>query len=191
MWIDKMANSCDRYVSIKVDTSWKKTVTISASNWLVLIDKPLKPLLKRWFLADGSWKDRPPETKRGKGLELWEMSIGMSAEFDRILYEGDTFSQSFRRTLQESFSQGAQGYARDLVNALSSWPMKLEEITIPVDLWYGNLDTSTVHSPDFGATLALRLPNVSRTFEPNEGGSILWTKSWQILSKLKSHLSNA
>jgi pimeloyl-ACP methyl ester carboxylesterase len=130
----------------------------------------LKPLLKGWFLADGSWKDRPPETKRGKGLELWEMSIGMSAEFDRILYEGDTFSQSFRRTLQESFSQGAQGYARDLVNALSSWPMKLEEITIPVDLWYGGLDTSTVHSPDFGATLALRLPNVSRTFEPNEGG---------------------
>jgi hypothetical protein len=69
--------------------------------------------------------------------------------------------------------------------------MNLEEITIPVDLWYGGKDTSTVHSPDFGATLALRLPNVSRTFEPNEGGSILWTKSEQILSKLKSHLSHA
>jgi hypothetical protein len=54
----------------------KKNSKISASNWLVLIDKPLKPLLKRWFLADGSWKDRPPETKRGKGLELWEMSNG-------------------------------------------------------------------------------------------------------------------
>ena len=71
-----MANRCDCYVSIKVATSRKKTVTISGSNWLVLIDQPLKPLLKRWFLADGSWKDRPPETKRGKGLELWEMSIG-------------------------------------------------------------------------------------------------------------------
>jgi pimeloyl-ACP methyl ester carboxylesterase len=122
---------------------------------------------------------------------LWQLIIGMSAECDRILYESDTFSQSFRRALQEGFSQGAQGYARDLVNALGSWPMKLEEITIPVDLWYGGLDTSTVHSPDFGATLALRLPNVSRTFEPNEGGSILWTKSEQILSKLKSHLSHA
>ena len=122
---------------------------------------------------------------------LWQLIIGMSGERDRLLYESDTFSQAFRRALQEGFSQGARGYARDLVNALSSWPMKLEEITIPVDLWYGGLDTSTVHSPDFGATLALRLPSSERTFAPEEGGSILWTKSWDILSKLKSHLSNS
>jgi hypothetical protein len=43
----------------------------------------LKPLLKRWFLADGSWKDRPPETKRGKGLELWEMSNQLNRQ---VLY---------------------------------------------------------------------------------------------------------
>ena len=54
---------------------------------------------------------------------LWQLIIGMSAECDRILYESDTFSQSFRRALQEGFSQGAQAYARDLVNALGSWPM--------------------------------------------------------------------
>jgi pimeloyl-ACP methyl ester carboxylesterase len=119
---------------------------------------------------------------------LWQLIIGMSAERDRILYESDTFCQAFKRALQAGFSQGSQGYARDLVNALNSWSIKLEEITIPVDLWYGGLDTSTVHSPDFGATLALRLPNASRIFEPEEGGSILWTKSWHILSKLKSHL---
>ncbi|HEY9853543.1 MAG TPA: alpha/beta hydrolase [Leptolyngbyaceae cyanobacterium] len=122
---------------------------------------------------------------------LWQLIIGMSAECDRILYESDIFSQSFQRALREGFSQGARGYARDLVNALSSWPMKLEEIAVPVGLWYGGLDTSTVHSPDFGATLALRLPNAERIFAPDEGGSILWTKSREILSKLKSHLSIA
>ena len=163
----------------------KKTVIISASNWLVLINKPLKPLLKRWFLADGSWKDRPPETKRGKGLELWEMSIGMSAECDRILYEGDTFSQSFRRTLQESFSQGAQGYARDLVNALSSWPMKLEEISIPVEIsgmvaWRPVRFTSLILVQPWLCVYQTFRVLSSRT----KGGSILWTKSWQILSKL-------
>ncbi|WP_199315508.1 MULTISPECIES: alpha/beta hydrolase [Oscillatoriales] len=122
---------------------------------------------------------------------LWQLIIGMSAECDRVLYESDTFSQAFRRSLQEGFSQGAQGYVRDLLNALSSWQIKLEEIAVPVDLWYGGLDTSTVHSPDFGATLAKRLPFAERIFQPEEGGSILWTQSWHILSKLKSHLSIA
>lgn len=122
---------------------------------------------------------------------LWQLIIGMSSERDRLLYESDTFSQAYRRALQEGFSQGARGYARDLVNALSSWPIKMEEINVPVDLWYGGLDSSTVHSPDFGATLALRLPKTERIFAPEEGGSILWTKSWDILSKLKSHLSKS
>lgn len=121
---------------------------------------------------------------------LWQLIIGMSGQRDRLLYESDTFSQAYRRALQFGFSQGAQGYARDLVNALSCWSIKLEEIAVPVDLWYGGLDTSTVHSPDFGTTLAKRLPFAELTFEPEEGGSILWTKSKHILSKLKSHLSN-
>ncbi|HEY9696266.1 MAG TPA: alpha/beta hydrolase [Trichocoleus sp.] len=120
---------------------------------------------------------------------LWQLIIGMSAERDRLLYESDPFSTAYQRALQAGFSQGSQGYARDLVNALSPWSIKLEDITIPVDLWYGSLDTSTVHSPDFGATLALRLPNASHFVDPEAGGSILWTKSWDILSKLKSHLS--
>ena len=120
---------------------------------------------------------------------LWRLIIDMSAERDRVLYESNPFSKAYQRALREGFSQGALGYARDLVNTLSSWPVKPEDITIPVDLWYGRLDTSTVHSPDFGATLALRLPNASHTIDPKEGGSILWTRSRDILAKLKSHVS--
>lgn len=119
---------------------------------------------------------------------LWQLIIGMSAERDRTLYESEAFGAAYQRALQQGFSQGAKGYLRDLINALSSWPVKLEDITIPVDLWYGGLDTSTVHSPDFGATLDSRLPNASLTIDPQEGSSILWTKSWDILCKLKSHI---
>lgn len=120
---------------------------------------------------------------------LWRLIIGMSAQCDRVLYENETFSQAYQRALQEGFSQGTQGYARDLVNTFSSWSVKLEEITVPVDLWYGGLDTSPVHSPDFGTTLALRLAIASHTIDPQQGGSILWTRSWDILAKLKSHVS--
>jgi pimeloyl-ACP methyl ester carboxylesterase len=121
---------------------------------------------------------------------LWQLIIGMSTEQDKALYLSDGFSQAYQRCLQEGFAQGAQGYARDLVNALSRWPVAPEDIMIPVDLWYGALDTSTVHSPDFGATLASRLPNASLVLDANAGGSILWTRSRDILSQLLSHLQS-
>jgi pimeloyl-ACP methyl ester carboxylesterase/ADP-ribose pyrophosphatase YjhB (NUDIX family) len=126
------------------------------------------------------------ETATWEGL--WQLIITMSAECDRALYLSDSFSQAYQGCLREGFSQGARGYARDLVNAMSAWSLALEDIPIPVDLWYGGLDTSPVHSPDFGATLASRLPQVSHILAPNEGGSILWTRSHDILSKLKSHV---
>ncbi|MBW4566317.1 MAG: alpha/beta hydrolase [Mojavia pulchra JT2-VF2] len=118
---------------------------------------------------------------------MWQLIISMSAECDRVLYESDVFCEAYQQALKEGFSQGAHPYARDLVNALSSWSMAVEDITVPVDLWYGALDTSTVHSPDFGATLALRLPNTTHTVDPKQGGSILWTRARDILVKLKSH----
>lgn len=119
---------------------------------------------------------------------LWQLIINMSSKCDRTLYESEAFGAAYRQSLQEGFSQGSQGYARDLVNALGAWPVKLEDVTVPVDLWYGGLDTSPVHSPDFGITLASRLPNASHTVDPGEGSSILWTRSSDILAKLKSHL---
>lgn len=115
---------------------------------------------------------------------LWQLIIGMSAECDRQLYMEDAFGCAFERSLQEGFSQGAAAYARDLVNAMARWPFSLEEIAVPVSLWYGRADTSTVHSPDFGSTLAKRLPNASLHVFESEGGSLLWTRSREILEHL-------
>lgn len=117
---------------------------------------------------------------------LWQLILGMSADCDRALYESEGFGAAFRQALQEGFSQGAEGYVQDLVNALSPWPMRLEEIAVPIDLWYGRLDTSPVHSPDFGATLAARLANGVHRVDPEAGGAILWTRSEEILASLKA-----
>jgi len=118
---------------------------------------------------------------------LWSLVIGMSGERDRALYESAAFRAAYRRALEQGFAQGTEGYARDLVNALGAWPTAPEAIRIPVDLWYGLEDTSTVHSPDFGATLAARLPQVTHTTLAGEGGSILWTQSRAILERLVAH----
>lgn len=120
---------------------------------------------------------------------LWQLIIGMSSERDRSVYLRPDFSEAYRRSLEEGFIRGARPYVRDLVNAFSPWPFKLEAIGVPVDLWYGSMDASTVHSPDFGVTMAARLPNASRFLEPEEGGSILWTRSGEILGRLKSRVT--
>ncbi|WP_174264903.1 alpha/beta fold hydrolase [Deinococcus maricopensis] len=115
---------------------------------------------------------------------LWQLILGMSGERDRALYLDPAFHAAYRRALGEGFSRGAAAYARDLVNALRSWPTPPEQVTVPVHLWYGAQDTSIVHSPDFGETLAWRLPNVTRVLDPDEGGSVLWTRAHDILRTL-------
>jgi len=119
---------------------------------------------------------------------LWDLIVGMSSERDRALYLSAEFKEPYQRCLSEGFAQGRHGYVRDLVNAFGPWPVAPERIAIPIDLWYGRLDTSTVHSPDFGATLASRLCNASITVYPNEGASILWTRASEILTRLKSRV---
>jgi pimeloyl-ACP methyl ester carboxylesterase len=84
------------------------------------------------------------------------------------------------------FAQGAAGYARDFVLATSDWPFDPSAIRVPVDLWYGGHDTSTVHSPDLGVELARRIPGARRHLLPEAGGSLLWTHAEEILASLTS-----
>ena len=92
-------------------------------------------------------------------------------------------------SLEEGFMQGSRGYARDLAVTFGRWPFAPESVSVPVDLWYGGLDTSPVHSPDFGATLATRLPAASITVDDAAGGTVLWTRTADILGALNAHAS--
>ena len=114
---------------------------------------------------------------------LWSLVIGMSSGEDRELYTG-VLGPAYRTALEEGFSQGAGGYARDLRLALGPWPTAPEQIPVPVDLWYGGQDTSPVHSPDHGRSLAARFPRSRRHLLPGEGSSLLWTRGTDILATL-------
>jgi pimeloyl-ACP methyl ester carboxylesterase len=115
---------------------------------------------------------------------LWNLIVGMSGERDRAFYTDSALGPAYKRALEEGFAQGSAGYARDLAIVLGRWPVPAEEITMPVDLWYGRQDTSTVHSPDSGRTLAARLPRGRLHLLPDEGGSLLWTCAPDILVAL-------
>ncbi len=107
-----------------------------------------------------------------------------SGEADRAVYRDPDFSAAFTAAVREALAPGAAGYARDLVTAMGPWPFRPEDVLAHVDLWYGALDESPVHSPDHGARLAVRLPHADRRVVPGEGGSLLWTRSREILTAL-------
>jgi pimeloyl-ACP methyl ester carboxylesterase len=117
---------------------------------------------------------------------LLRMVLEASSPEDRRVYLQPAFARAYRRALDEGFSHGADGYARDTVLAMGRWPFDLANIVIPVDLWYGGRDTSLVHSPDFGDSLARRIPNARRTLVPEAGGALLWTHAAVILRGLLS-----
>jgi pimeloyl-ACP methyl ester carboxylesterase len=115
---------------------------------------------------------------------LWQVILTTAAPVDRERYEGTDLGPAVRAALDDGFRQGAAGYARDLVTALGPWPVQPEDLTVPVHLWYGAQDTSTVHSPDLGRTLAGRIPGARHTVLDDEGGALLWTRARDVLDAL-------
>lgn len=115
---------------------------------------------------------------------LHHLVLTSSAEVDRAVYADAAFDAAYRRALEEGFSQGPEGYARDAVLATSRWPFDPARIDVRVDVWCGSLDASPVHSPDLGKSLAARMKLARRTVVAGAGAAILWTHAEAILSAL-------
>ncbi|MHB6912175.1 alpha/beta fold hydrolase [Streptomyces sp. DB-54] len=113
---------------------------------------------------------------------MWDMVMAGSPTCDLAVYRDPDFAAGYRRALNEAFAQGAAGYARDTVLAMGRWPFALDEITVPVDIWYGERDTG--HSPDNGTLLAARMPGARHHVVPETGGALLWTHAESILTSL-------
>lgn len=116
---------------------------------------------------------------------MWQMVVDSSPESDLAVYRDPEFERIYRRCLSEAFSPGPEGYARDTVLAMGRWPFDLTTVAVPVDVWYGEQDTS--HSPDLGSSLAARLPGARRHVVPGIGGAVLWTHAEEILRSLLGH----
>ncbi|MEQ5127164.1 MULTISPECIES: alpha/beta fold hydrolase [Providencia] len=113
--------------------------------------------------------------------------LNCSAEIDQQVYSEESFLTAYSDCMERAFMQGNQGYVQDLLIALQHWQFNPEDIHCPVALWYGEQDVSTVHSPDFGKTLAQRFPDSEHFLFSHEGGSVLWTQAYSILAQLKEH----
>ncbi|MGW1894939.1 alpha/beta fold hydrolase [Streptomyces sp. NPDC002004] len=124
----------------------------------------------------------------GSADTLWDLIITTSPEADRAVYTAPFFQHAFRRAMDEGFSQGPAGYARDTVLAMGRWPFDPANIAVPVDLWYGEQDTSLAHSPDLGESLTRMIPTATRHLLPTAAGSLLWTHAGAVLRTLLGHV---
>ncbi|MFJ8312044.1 alpha/beta fold hydrolase [Streptomyces sp. NPDC094147] len=124
----------------------------------------------------------------GRADTLWDLITTTSPEADRAVYTEPVFQHAFRRAMDEAFSQSPAGYARDTVLAMDRWPFDPADIAVPADLWYGQQDTSPVHSPDLGESLAQMIPTATRHLLPAVAGSLLWTHAEAVLRTLVAHV---
>lgn len=114
--------------------------------------------------------------------DLLKLILDASPPEDLAVYRSPAFHTAFRAALDDGFRQGPAGYARETAMAMGRWPFDLGAVTTPVDIWFGELDTS--HSPDQGATLVARIPGARRRLVPGAGGAILWTHPEPMLRTL-------
>ncbi|MBP2401453.1 alpha/beta fold hydrolase [Streptomyces syringium] len=115
---------------------------------------------------------------------MWALVTTGCAEPDRAVFRQPVFAAAYRRAITEGFARGPAGYARDTVLTMGRWPFDTTAITTPVDLWYGEQDTSVFHSPGLSTALADALPTARRHVVAEAGGMLLWTHAEPILRSL-------
>lgn len=115
---------------------------------------------------------------------MWAMVRSGSSPRDLAVYEEPSFARAYRTAMDEAFAQGPGGCTLDTLLSMSPWPFDPTAIEVPVHLWYGRLDTSPVHSPDHGARLHRTIPGSRHHLLDDEGGSLLWTRTGEVLDEL-------
>ena len=90
------------------------------------------------------------------------------ADTDKAVIARPEIREFFRRDFPEALRQGGDGSAHEIViNHAEPWEFSLQEITVKVHLWHGEVDPSVPVT--MGRYLAGRIPNCEATFIPNAG----------------------
>ncbi|MBZ0238818.1 MAG: alpha/beta hydrolase, partial [Deltaproteobacteria bacterium] len=159
------------------------TDELAAPAWRDRLPAALRALIER---AEEHPDDAEAMFRTMTPASMIEMIHAGSHEGDLAVYRAPGFAAAFEAALAEGFAQGPGGYARDTLLAMRRWTFDLGAIRCPVQLWYGEQDTSPVHSLDHGASLARRIPGATLTVVRGAGGALPWTHGAEILGALRA-----
>jgi pimeloyl-ACP methyl ester carboxylesterase len=105
-------------------------------------------------------------------------------DVDKSVLERQDIKDMLRANLTETFRQGVASAAQELALYRRSWRLALKNVTYPVQIWQGRRDVIT--PPSMAEELASLLPHTLTRWYPNEGHSLLFARSEQILRQLVS-----
>jgi pimeloyl-ACP methyl ester carboxylesterase len=113
--------------------------------------------------------------------------IRMAAErpdVDKSVLERPDIKDMLRTNLTEAFRQGVASAAQELALYRGSWRLALKNVAYPIQIWQGREDVIT--PPSMAEELASLLPHTLTRWYPNEGHSLLFARSEEILRQLVS-----
>lgn len=105
-------------------------------------------------------------------------------DVDKSVLERQDIKDMLRANLTETFRQGVASAAQELALYPGSWRLALKNVTYPVQIWQGRRDVIT--PPSMAEELASLLPHTLTRWYPNEGHSLLFARSEEILRQLLS-----
>jgi len=105
-------------------------------------------------------------------------------EVDRSILERPDVKDMLRTNLTEVFRQGVAGAVQELALYPGSWHLTLKKIAYPFQIWQGREDVIT--PPSMAEELASLLPHTLTRWYTNEGHSLLFARSEEILRQLVS-----
>ena len=89
------------------------------------------------------------------------------AEPDKLLLAQPEVVQTFIHSMREAFQSGTRGASWDAVLYKRPWGYQLQDISMQIHLWHGELDTQVPVS--VGQYIANAVPNCRAKFLPDEG----------------------
>lgn len=137
------------------------------------------------------WLIRLPMWLMGQGARRFpDRSMAMMAralpEPDKAVLARPEVMAAFKQDAAEAFRSGSRGAAWETVMFARPWGFRLEEITMKVHLWQGEVDVNVPLS--MGRYQARAIPNCQATFYPDEGHlSLIVNRIEEIFGALLDH----
>lgn len=120
--------------------------------------------------------------------KMFHHMIKQLSEPDQLIFNDPKEKDSLITSTLEAFKNGLQGPAHEMRLLLKPWGFNMEEIQVPVYIWYGELDKQTPKS--HAKLYAQLIPNAQFKILDKEGHiSILKNHMNEILQKLMLHTS--
>lgn len=118
--------------------------------------------------------------------KITEELIGAASSHDREIFSHPDIYSMFLANFIEGTRTNSLGheYAYEFLLLFKPWEFPYDEINKEIQLWYGLKDQNEFHSPTKGRYLSNKLLRSKLHLYEEEGASILWTKSKEILQSL-------